>query len=535
MKTLIRILITGWLAMAGLASAQQQQATPTIRLGDIGAYGLTEVGDDATAREFAVLIGQDKAKEALAAASAAADKGQAVGQFLLGWAAENGKGREASAADAEKAYREAAKRNYIPAVTNLAVLLLKQNPKSEEAVKLLRSAEEKDQKIAGFFLGVAYLGGATGTADFASAAQFWSKAATAGSVIAYRHLGYLYEGTFGFPGQTDVKKAAENYEKAADLNDAEAAIRLGVLILRSGEALGKKAGDAPKWFEKAASSDNPGAIFLLGQVKEMGIKEKDKEGKETEVYPADPAGARALYKKAADKEHAASIFKLGFMMERGLGGDKNEAESIKLYRKAAELGSGDAYLSLGLLSQKGQGVEKDEKEAFRNFLQSALRGSVPGATQTGMAYRAGAGVTPDPIAAAAWFDRAASQGESNAMVSIAEMMLSGQYPMNAELVGKLAQQAFNQGNPRAGVLLGRMAERGVILQQNPAQALGFYRWAAKRDMEDAKKSVEEMQKTLTKEQLEQADTFTKQLEEQAAQPAAGDAKKDGAKKEEPKK
>ena len=519
MKTLVRILIVGWLAMAGLASAQQQNS-PTIRLGDIAAYGLAEVGDNPTAREFAGLMGQDKAKEALAAANAAADKGEPIGQFLLGWAAENGKGREASAADAEKAYREAAKRNHPPSVTNLAVLLLKQNPKSEEAVKLLRSVEEKDPKVAGFFLGVAYLGGAAGTPDFASAAQLWTKAATAGSVTALRHMGYLYEGVFGFPAQADLKKAADSYEKAANLNDAEAAIRLGLLTLRSGEAIDKKAADAPKWFEKAATSDTHAALYLLAQIKEQGIKENDKE-----IYPADPTMARTLYQKAADQGHGPSVLKLGYMTEQGLGGPKDEAESIKLYRKGAELGEAGAYFNLGILAQKGQGVEKDEKEAFRNFLQSGLRGFVPGQTQTGSAYRAGAGVVPDPVAAAAWFERAANQGETNAMVNIAEMMLSGQFPINPELVGKLAQQAFNGGNPRAGMLLGRMAERGAILQQNSSQALAFYRWAAKRKMEDATKAAEELAKTMTKEQVEAADIFTKQLEEQAAaqQPAAAPA------------
>jgi TPR repeat protein len=508
MKIRFLCMLIGLIATCVPAAAQNAN----IRLGDIGAYGLAELGDDATAREFASLLGQDKEKEALAAANRAADKGLPTGHFLLGWAAENGRGREASLEDAEKAYREGAKRNHIPSVTNLAVVLMKQNPVNEEAVKLLRSAEEKDPKIAGFFLGVAYLGGSAGTPDFASAAQFWTKAAAAGSVIAQRHLGYLFEGVFGFPAQNDIKKAADAYRKAADADDAEASIRLGLLTLRHSETLGLKPADAPKWFEKAATSDNPAALFLLAQIKEQGV----------EGYPADVDQARALYQKGANQDHGPSILKLGFMLERGLGGAKDEAKAIELYRKSAELGEAGAYFNLGILHQTGRGVDKDEKEAFRNFLQAGLRGFAAGATQAGSAYRAGAGVTPDPVAAAAWFERAATAGESNAMINIAEMMLNNQLPVNAEMVTKLSQQAFNLGNPRAGLLLGRMSERGVILQQNRAQALAFYRWAAKREMEEAKTAAAELEKSLTKEEIEAAAILLKQLEENQQEAAAGE-------------
>lgn len=465
---------------------------------------MADVGDDATGKEFAALIGQNKDKEALAAAEAAAAKDQPIGHFLIGWAAESGKGGEADAAKAEKSYREGAKRAHVPSVTNLATLLLRQNSSSEEAAKLLRSVLEQDPKIAGFVFGVACLSGATGTPDFQSAAQMWTKSAAAGQQIAYRHLGLLYQGALGFPAQADLKKAAEAFKSGSDAGDDEAAIRLGILILQAGDKIDRKPTEAAKWFEKASASNNPAALFLLGQVREQGV----------EGTAADPTAARGIYKKAVEQGYAPAMLRLGTMLERGLGGDMNREEALKLYRKAAELGEAGAYFQLGVLTQKGEGVEKNETEAFRLLLQAGQRGFAPAANSIGMAYRAGQGAAPDMIAAAAWFDRAAQGGETNAMVSLAEMMLSNQgVPMNTEVLTKLTQTAFNAGNPRAGLLLGKMAERGVVFNKDVSQALALYRWAGKRELEEAKKSAAELEKSLTKEQIQASETMLKQLEE----------------------
>ena len=514
-------LLSGLCLFLASLTAPLVAQNSNIRLGDLAAYEIGDLPDDATVQEFSALLGQDKVKEALTLAELAAGKKQAVGYFLVAWAAETGKGGEPDLAKAEKNYREAIKLDSVAAKTNLAALLLRQNPTNEEAGKLLSEATEKDPKIAGFFLGIACLSGATGTPDFQSAAQWWNKSAQAGYAKSFRHLGYLYQGMFGFPAQSDLKKSADAFEKGAKADDAESAIRLGILILQGGEKIGRKAAEATAWFEKASATNNPAALFLLGQVREQGV-----EGSE-----ADPKQARELYEKAAKQDHAPSILKLGYMMERGLGGEAKIDEAIKLYRKAAELGEAGAYFNLGILTQKGEGLEKNEEEAFRLFLQAGQRGFAPAATVLGTAYRAGTGTNPDMIAAAAWFSRAAEAGESNAMVSLAEMMLSNQgIPQNAELLGKLTQTAFNAGNPRAGLLLGRMAERGIGLPQNPAQALAFFQWAAKLGLEDAKTAAAELEKNLTKEQIKAAADMLKEFEKPNKDAAKAEAAPDKDKK-----
>ena len=264
-------IILGLCFLCAALVAPLKAQNPPVRLGDLQAYTLSDVTSDPVARDFAAQLGQDKTKEALALAEAGVAKGEPMGDFLLGYAAEQGKGGEPDLAKAEKHYREAAKRDHAPSVTNLAALLLRQNPTSDEAVKLLRTVVEKDPKIAGFFLGFACLSGATGTPDFQSAAQMWTRSAEAGNIAAYRYLGFLYQGNLGFPAQADLKKSVESYEKAANKDDAEAAIRLGLLILQAGDKIDRKATEATSWFEKAASTNNAAALHLLCQARAQGV------------------------------------------------------------------------------------------------------------------------------------------------------------------------------------------------------------------------------------------------------------------------
>jgi len=510
-KNLIQAVAAAGAILAMTASAAGQT---NIRLGDIVAFSPATIPNDPVARDFMVVIEAGDAEAAFGKAKAAAVSSAKVGNFLLGYCYEIGIGVEASFELAEKAYRISSEAGYLPGTTNLAVLLMRRDPSAPEAGRLLKEAAEKDPTRPGLFYGIACLSGATGTPDMQTAAQIWNKAAAQGEVEAYRYLGLLYSGAFGFPAQADPKKAVDFLEKGAGQGDAEAAIMLARLILAQGEALEREPAEAAKWFEKAAESEAPAALHMLAQVKEEGIG----------AAKPDPEAALALYEKAAAMDHGPSVLKLGLFAEHGKTGGKDQNKAVRLYRKAAELNEPGAFYSLGIAYRNGAGVAKDEAEAFRNFVESGLRGFPLGATQAGVAYLQGNGVAADPVAAAAWFLRAAEAGESNAMVSLAEMMLDGRaVGFNAELLGNLCQRAFDSGNPRAGYLLGRMSELGVVLPRNPPQALAFYRWSAGKEMKEAAEAAERLAKELDEGQLREAEEFLKSLDTPAARNGGGNA------------
>ncbi len=499
--SLLSVFLAGALLLAPAMSVPASDIN--IRLGDIFAFTPDRLEGDDAAR-FGALIDDGQGEEALALAEELAANGSAVGHFLRGFAYEAGLGMDMGVAgEAEASYRAGAEAGHIPSMANLAVLLMRSDPASGEAGRLLRQAADEDPARAGLFLGIAKLSRTMGTPDFAEVEATWMKAAEAGESEAFRYLGYLHQGAFGFPERADLRRSADFLEKAAEAGDAEAAILLGRLILMQGAEIERLPEEAGRWFERAAESDSPAAIFLLAQVREEGLG-----GAEPDLERA-----RELYAKAAAMEHGPSLLKLGYFYERGLGGEADVDEAIRLYRRAAENGEGGGFYNLGIAYRTGMGVATDTASAFRNFIRAGLLGNPMGATQVGAFYLSGEGVEADPVAAAAWFLRAAEAGESNAMVNLAEMMLDGRgIPFNAELLGNLCSQALQRGNPRAGFLLARMAERGVAIERNPSQALAFFRWAAERGHEGAQAEAERLEGELDEAAVNAADDFLRDLE-----------------------
>ena len=81
--------------------------------------------------------------------------------------------------------------------------------------------------------------------------------------------------------------------------------------------------------------------------------------------------AMKLYRKGATRGHAPSQNNLGFLLLRGLGGDRNAEEAVKWFREAARQGHSAAQNNLGVCFRDGQGVKEDQAAAAkwrdRNF------------------------------------------------------------------------------------------------------------------------------------------------------------------------
>jgi uncharacterized protein len=76
-------------------------------------------------------------------------------------------------------------------------------------------------------------------------------------------------------------------------------------------------------------------MFQLGMMTEQG-----------DGGPKDDAAARALYEKAAARDHVGALERAGDFNMAGRGGPKNETAAKTYYEKAAALGSDDAKAAL---------------------------------------------------------------------------------------------------------------------------------------------------------------------------------------------
>jgi len=246
----------------------------------------------------------------------------------------------------------------------------------------------------------------------------------------------MYSNGEGVP--KDAGEALKWYRKAAEHDHASAQHKLGVMYAK-GDGVPKDAGEALKWFRKAAEQGVASAQFNLGLMYAtgQGVEKDYVEAIKWFRRAADQGNARAQnglgtvyrngwgvandhveavkwYRKAAEQDYASAQFNLGSMYGTGQGVAKDYVEAIKWYRKAAEQDDAGAQFSLGVMYANGNGVPKDAGEAFKWFRKAAEQGYAAAQFNLGVMYDIGDGVPKDNVEAYKWFNLAAANGYERA-------------------------------------------------------------------------------------------------------------------------
>ncbi len=205
------------------------------------------------------------------------------------------------------------------------------------------------------------------------------------------------------------------------------------------------------------------------------------------------ATALTLYSEAAALKDPWSCFRLGKIYAEGFGVAPERKKAAEFFQKASTQGVPLAQYSLGLLYASGQGVVKDDKKAVELFRSAAglLQGTALGDEATaqwtlGVMYAKGRGVARDEAKAAELFQKAALQGELNAMVHLAEMYCEGQGVARDEKKAvELYKKAAAQGDARAQSSLGQLFESGRGLPKDNKKAQELYKQALFLVLHDA--------------------------------------------------
>lgn len=248
--------------------------------------------------------------------------------------------------------------------------------------------------------------------------------------IAYTYIEPLIHGA-----TQEVEKQAALFEKKIEEKQQQV----------SHKPKAKKNAQAEE-LQKKADQGDPEACYQLGLMHEHG------RGVER-----DSMKARSLYRKAAQKGHALSQFKLGDIYLNGEGGIKSDpAKAAKWYLKAAGQGDVDAQFNYAYLLTQGKGVDQDYVAACEWFTKAAEQGDAEAQAQLGFIYFKGQGVDKDYARAAVWYEKAAGQGNEEAQNSLAFMYANGRgVAKNLHTALKWYRLASKQGN--------RMASENVAL------------------------------------------------------------------------
>ena len=326
-----------------------------------------------------VLTEKLDADAAIAACSKAVTDNPRVFRYLfnLGRAYQGRAMRPALAEDerrraldsARLAYDDAAKRGYISALNDLAVLdELDKN--YEAAIDLFKRAAQQGHPLAMYNLALHYRDGIGVQRDFGQAAEWFAKAAESGLVSAMVENAQALTTGRGQPfSRANPRRAVEWLQRAADAGSLRAKYELGRIYQRGARCScgeGNQSNDVSRdrelallWFSRAAEAGDTAAQVRVAEIMEAG----------TGLPSPQPEIAERYWRLAARSGDAYAQVEFANRLHSGLllvKEEYGEKEVINLLKRAMSQGSAQAAVELAHIYRNGEiGVEKNPVEAMK--------------------------------------------------------------------------------------------------------------------------------------------------------------------------
>ena len=377
--------------------------------------------------------------------SKAAESGNSYAQYLLGNMYENGTFVEQNYDTALSYYKNSAAQNNIMAIGEMA--FMKDNGygmpmNKEEAEKIyLQLAEERDDEWS--MIKLSYIEMDRGNSE--ERLKWIQKALEKEYIDAYVDLGIFYQSDEKYK---DLEKAQQSYYQAAQLGNPEGMNGLAMIYYDMPDNKGDE--QAFRWFSKSADLGDSLGLYYLAVMYENGFGTYSNKQKAWDLYlasadqkfspayrkiaqlieegeaPASFTGRELeYYIKAAERNDIDAIHDVIRFLEND---PDRQKELFSWCQRGAQLNNGKCICKLGKLYFYGMGTEMDEFKAM-NCFRKAETMEIPEAYYfLGLAYYEAKGVvSPNIQKAEEYFRKAAEAGYSDAIKAIAELyMQSGQ-------------------------------------------------------------------------------------------------------------
>ncbi len=232
-------------------------------------------------------------------------------------------------------------------------------------------------------------------------------------------------------------RAAEWYGRAAEAGSRDAANRLG-RFHHAGLGVARDIPRAIALLERAAKGGEAEYLYDLALVLESEA-----------AADADLTRAAELYRRAAGAGHLDAAVSLGVLLQDGRGVEQDFKAAEDLYRAASEQGHARAQNNLGLLYVRGDGVKQDYAQAAELFKAAAAQGLKEALGNLGVLYESGFGVQQSDELAAFYY-RESGQGASKHVADGKPLYDPRLAPPAADAEAlKALQQAAQAGDPVA--------------------------------------------------------------------------------------
>ena len=124
--------------------------------------------------------------------------------------------------------------------------------------------------------------------------------------------------------------------------------------------------------------------------------------------PVDYVAAARHFREAAELNHAAAQFTLGWLFRNGRGVSQDYGEAVLWYQKAAAQNHADSQRNMGLAYRYGWGVPVDLAEALRWFRLAAEHNLAAAQHNIAVLFEEGLGVEKNLAEAKRWYGMAAA-------------------------------------------------------------------------------------------------------------------------------
>ncbi|KAH8306814.1 hypothetical protein KR018_002802 [Drosophila ironensis] len=177
------------------------------------------------------------------------------------------------------------------------------------------------------------------------------------SCYKYGNYSFLGKGKSGSKG--DPRVAFQYYEKGCALNDSDACLHSGLLLVSRSmpKEIDRDVAKGLGFLNKSCDMNNATACFYLSGMHISGVQKKPEQ-----LPPAAPAASAASDAEAAP---AAPASKASVLKDSDYIVLKDMKKAFQFARKACELRNMYACANLSQMYARGDGIEKNEKEAER--------------------------------------------------------------------------------------------------------------------------------------------------------------------------
>lgn len=342
-----------------------------------------------------------------------------------------GKGTKKDEIEAIEAYKKAAEQHDPLGQCKLADCYLKgqyvpQNLKM--AVQLFQSSASNDHAESWYYLGDCALEGTGMNKNPKQAIVYYKKAAELNYSPAYCRLADAY--TEGLFGRTNHVMALAMYIKAAEMNNIKAQGKLVTYYL-SNLSKGKIATqdqdstELNRWlraavtntFDEAGDDDKKtltGLYVIYGDCLMDGI-----------FMRKDSYEAAAWYEKAAKTDDPDALYKYGLCLLNGTGVQKDEMEAYNLFMRATMKNHAKGEWMAGECYLNGNGVNQDNIQAVKWLIKAANQKVPEAQYRMGECCLNGIGVTVNAEDAFLWFLKSAEEGYDPAIEKAVECYQKG--------------------------------------------------------------------------------------------------------------